>query len=389
MNRFLIGFILLSICHWSYGAADDIRVEQRNNLNTGWIYRILPSPPTDGFLTYNATTIEPEWVTLGASCSISNGVLDCNGLGNVSWSSISGKPGWASSFDGSYSTLLGSAPVTSVQGQSGSVTLTASDVSAAPIAHSHVATSISDSTSIGRSLMTAPNQSAARSAIGAGASNFSGSYADLTSIPSSFPPSAHSHTSSQITDSTAIGRSILTAIDQQSVKNIVGVPAAVSQLSNDLGYLTSTSLSGYATTLALSTGLAAKYNSPSCPTSQYIRGDGSCSAFPSIPLAQVNSDWNSTSGVSQILNKPVKYSGAPNSSGVYSVTYPAPYSSTPHVVITVVGGTNKDSAVLTSTASGFSVLLERRADVLGLLPSYSPITPASNPAATVNVTVTP
>jgi hypothetical protein len=38
--------------------------------------------------------------------------------------------------------------------------------------------------------------------------------------------------------------------------------------------------------------------------SQYWRGDKAWAAFPSIPAAQVNSDWNATSGVAQILNKP-------------------------------------------------------------------------------------
>jgi len=43
---------------------------------------------------------------------------------------------------------------------------------------------------------------------------------------------------------------------------------------------------------------------PNGTTAQYFRGDGSLAAFPSIPSAQVNSDWNSSSGISQILNKP-------------------------------------------------------------------------------------
>lgn len=48
----------------------------------------------------------------------------------------------------------------------------------------------------------------------------------------------------------------------------------------------------------------AKFNTPSGSTSQYVRGDGSLATFPTIPASQVNSDWNSGSGVSQILNKP-------------------------------------------------------------------------------------
>lgn len=39
-------------------------------------------------------------------------------------------------------------------------------------------------------------------------------------------------------------------------------------------------------------------------TSQYVRGDGSLHAMPTIPSAQVSSDWNSNSGLAQILNKP-------------------------------------------------------------------------------------
>lgn len=39
-------------------------------------------------------------------------------------------------------------------------------------------------------------------------------------------------------------------------------------------------------------------------TSQYVRGDGSLIAFPSIPAAQQPSDWSVSTGVTRILNKP-------------------------------------------------------------------------------------
>jgi hypothetical protein len=42
---------------------------------------------------------------------------------------------------------------------------------------------------------------------------FSGSYADLTNVPSTFAPSSHTHAASEISDSTAAGRSMLTAAD--------------------------------------------------------------------------------------------------------------------------------------------------------------------------------
>jgi len=38
--------------------------------------------------------------------------------------------------------------------------------------------------------------------------------------------------------------------------------------------------------------------------SQYIDGSGALQTFPTIPAAQVNSDWNAVSGVAEILNKP-------------------------------------------------------------------------------------
>lgn len=222
-------------------------------------------------------------------------------------------------------------------------------------------TQISDTSSVGRSVMTASTQSMARSAIGAGTSNFTGAYGDLTGSPTNLnqftngpgfitastapvtsvngftggvtltaanvgaATASHTHTASQISDSSTIGRQLLTAANQTAVQSIVG-------------------MSG-----------------------------------------QVNSDWSATSGVAQILNKPAKYTGTTNGSGVYTVTYGSSYSVKPHLVFSVEGGTNKDTSVLTSTTTtGFSILVERRTDVLGLLPSYAAVS-----GITVNVTVTP
>lgn len=57
-------------------------------------------------------------------------------------------------------------------------------------------------------------------------------------------------------------------------------------------------------TSGLQTALNGKFNNPTGSTLQYLRGDGSVATFPSIPAAQVNTDWNSVGGVSQLLNKP-------------------------------------------------------------------------------------
>lgn len=91
----------------------------------------------------------------------------------------------------------GTAAVASVNGQTGTVVLGPSDVGAdaagaaaaaqaasAPVSHTHTASAISDSTSVGRSVLTAADAAAARAAIGAGTSSFSGAYADLSGLPS-------------------------------------------------------------------------------------------------------------------------------------------------------------------------------------------------------------
>lgn len=57
-------------------------------------------------------------------------------------------------------------------------------------------------------------------------------------------------------------------------------------------------------------------------TSQYWRGDKTWQAFPSIPVAQVNSDWTASSGVAQILHKPTLATVA--TSGAYADLSGAP-----------------------------------------------------------------
>lgn len=102
-----------------------------------------------------------------------------------------------------------------------------------------------------------------------------------------------------------------------------------------------TVLSGYATTAALTSGLAGKFNTPSGNTAQYLRGDGSLAAFPSIPAAQVNSDWNASSGAAQILNKPTLFdgqfsslTGKPSTLAGYGVTDAYPLTGNPSGFLT-------------------------------------------------------
>jgi hypothetical protein len=49
-------------------------------------------------------------------------------------------------------------------------------------------------------------------------------WSTLTGKPSTFPPTAHTHTASDIADSTPAGRAMLTAADAQEQANLIGVP---------------------------------------------------------------------------------------------------------------------------------------------------------------------
>lgn len=64
----------------------------------------------------------------------------------------------------------------------------------------------------------------------------------------------------------------------------------------------------YTSTVPLVSGLQAqldgKLSAPTGSASQYLRGDGTLASFPSIPAAQVRADWNATTGVAVIDNKP-------------------------------------------------------------------------------------
>lgn len=82
-----------------------------------------------------------------------------------------------------------------------------------PTAHTHPVAQVSDSTTVGRTLVTAADAAAARAAIGAGTSNLAlgststtakaGDYApawgEVTGKPTTFAPSAHAHDASDIT----------------------------------------------------------------------------------------------------------------------------------------------------------------------------------------------
>lgn len=83
--------------------------------------------------------------------------------------------------------------------------------------------------------------------------------------------------------------------------------------------------------------------------------------------------FNPATGVMSKTKRTETYSGNTNASGLYTVTYATAYSVAPNVQFQIgTGGNNKETILLTSsTTTGFTVYVQLRADVLGLLPSYS------------------
>lgn len=91
---------------------------------------------------------------------------------------------------------------------------------------STTAAQITDATTVGRSVLVAANMATARAAIGAGTSSFSGAYNDLSGLPATFPPATHTHPVNQISDSTAVGQALVTASSAANARGTLGLGTA-------------------------------------------------------------------------------------------------------------------------------------------------------------------
>lgn len=86
----------------------------------------------------------------------------------------------------------------------------------------------------------------------------------------------------------------------------MSIPNALSQLTNDAGFITSASVASiYATQASVNVKQASITTGT---IEQYFRGDLSLATFPSIPASQIQSDWAqvTTSSLDYIKNKPVR-----------------------------------------------------------------------------------
>lgn len=97
---------------------------------------------------------------------------------------------------------------------------------------------------------------------------------------------------------------------------------------------------------------------------------------PTIPAAQVQSDWNASSGLGAILNKPAipvvkrmeTYTANTDANGLVTVTYATPFSAVPNVQPGPPPSSDMSWILVSSTVNGFSIRLVQRA-VLTILTS--------------------
>jgi microcompartment protein CcmK/EutM len=163
---------------------------------------------------------------------------------------------------GTSNLVLGTTGTTAMPGNK---TFTYTDVGAAPASHTHTAANISDASTIGRSILTAADAASVRSLTGAGTSNLvigttsttakAGDYAPpaasttvagtvtlatsteattgtdtvkaitsatLKAVGDTKAPLSHTHTASQISDASTVGRSLVTATDAATARTAIG-----------------------------------------------------------------------------------------------------------------------------------------------------------------------
>ena len=199
----------------------DLVIGQRNTLDNTTINRVIPTTVTDGLVYYNVSTNLPAYATLGSGLSIVSGVLNVSATGtqvNSDWNAVSGvssilnKPtiatvgmtgqyldliGLPSIFSGAYADLSGK-PDLSVYATTAA--LGSGLAGKANTVHTHVATDITDSTATGRAVLTAPTAASARSTLGVqSTSEAVAAYYPLASNPSAYINQAGARTAISLT----------------------------------------------------------------------------------------------------------------------------------------------------------------------------------------------
>lgn len=305
----LLGILLL-LPAIAFGAANDMVMSQRNATDTGAITRLVSPPASNanGILAYNGSTQLPLYWTVGSGLSLSSNALVAL---PQDWSVITNKPTFFSGsyndltdkpvlFSGSYNDLTNK-PVLfsgSYNDLTNKPTIPAAQVNSDWAASSGVAQILNKPTLFSGAYADLTGKPVLFDGTWAsltGKPTFaivatSGSYADLTNKPSI--PAAQVQTDWNATTGLGVLLNKPTLFSG-AYADLTGKPTL---FDGTWASLTGkpTTLAGYgitdgATTSALTSGLATKFNNPTGTNTQYIRGDGSLATFPTLPTGTVTS----------------------------------------------------------------------------------------------------
>lgn len=138
--------------------------------------------------------------------------------------------------------------------------------------------------------------------------------------------------------------------------------------------------------IGMSAGMSIRRNAANTAFESYF--PFSHSFYDLIELPSLQADWNQvdTGAFDYVKNKPTiptakrseTYLGSSNSSGNYTVSYATAFTATPDVQPQLQAGTPTQTIRITaSSTTGFTVNVQSRTDVIGLLPSYANVNGAS------------
>jgi len=236
--------------------------------------------------------------------------------------------------------------VNSVNGEQGDVIITAQDVNAQP-----VSTVLTDIAAI-----TMPDNSFLHT-------DGTGSFTPSLCMPAGVAWLSYT-TVDQQKDHLALSE-VASSGDYNDLINkpaSISVPTKTSELTNDSGFITVSSIPAQVNSDWNSTsGKSQILNKPILFSGSYADLTGP----PNIPAAQVNSDWAAVSGVSQVLNKPILATVA--TSGSYADLTNKPVIPSVNYPVTSVN-TKTGAVVLTNTDVGAAASVHSHAisDVIGL-----------------------
>lgn len=294
MKKLLIITMLL-VTNLAWSAALDLKIWRRNAANTVDDIIIVTHPVSgNGILFYNGSTNNPQLATFGTNVSITSGVLNVTQT-QADWSALSGdafihnKPINLSAFTNdmdfitgtSLTTTLGSYALTSAL--TAGLAAKADSSSIATVGHSGDYNDLGNKPTLG----TAAPLNVAASGDASSGQVVKGSDTRLTD---SRAPLAHTQAASTISDSTTVGRAVLTAADAAAARTAIGAGTgngSVTSVAAGAG-LSGGTITTTGTISMPNTGTAGTYNGSVTTDAQ-----GRVTAGTSIALTHVTKTLNS------------------------------------------------------------------------------------------------